>query len=109
MEPDFLFWVSEGGCLPASEKVRILKMGEKRLAQVGKSLESESQNPENGRNKASTGQEKLAYHDMVPGLVSGYRKPVSGYQEPVSGYQKPQEHARVHYPGECYSSFKPLL
>ena len=47
---------------------------------------------------------------LVPGLVSGYQKPVSGYQEPasgyqepVSGYQKPQEHARVPYPGEGYS------
>ncbi len=47
-------------------KVGILKMDATRLAQVGKSLESESQNPENGRNKDSTGREKLVFL-MGPG------------------------------------------
>ncbi len=47
-------------------KVRTLKMDATRLAQVGESLESESQDPENGRSKDSTGREKLVFL-MGPG------------------------------------------
>ena len=62
-------------------KVRILKMDAARTAQVRKSLESESQNPENGRNKDSTGQEKL-----VSGTRTGFWIPEIG---PLVGFTPP--------------------
>ena len=54
---------------------------------------SKSQNPENGRSKASTGREKLISGTRtgfwiqeigfwIPGRASGYQERVSGYQEP---------------------------